>query len=95
MIDCNLYTFLKGEPGCVLCPAGYECPTTSTKTPCTVGTHYSLGGATACTECPSGMACPLPNVGPIVCEPGQTTNGLQGASSCTDCVPGTSCADPT
>ena len=41
-----------GQYSCLTCPAGSECPTTTTATLCEIGT-YSSAGATSCTSCPT------------------------------------------
>ena len=85
--------------GCLTCPAGYFCPSTSmtTPTPCGVG-YYSAAGATACTICPIGSYCSsTTTITPVSCGAGFlcTTEGMKIAPfhiSINSCLPGYWCA---
>lgn len=58
-----------GSGKCIICPAGYKCPTEGdvTPTPCGEG-FYSVDGETSCRVCPSGYYCPDTNTSKSVME---------------------------
>ena len=85
---------LVGFESCVVCAAGYACPSTtdSTQVRCTSGT-FSDGGAPKCTTCPRGMECPdsADSSFNSFCANGTFSDG--GQAFCTPCAPGFACPD--
>lgn len=79
-----------------LCPAGYYCPTSPTRSddikPCPAGTYYDKRGAknyTDCERCPEGFYCPKGSIRPTLCSNGTVCPA--GSGSETACGAGTYC----
>lgn len=89
--DCPVGSYSEGgRAACVLCPAGYACPSkfSSVKLGCPAGT-YSEAGAALCTDCEAGKECPLTNQTGVDCSSGYFSLGNQ--MKCTPCPAGFKC----
>ena len=83
------YYATANSAACLVCPAGYECPTQENRVQCTAGT-YSLQGETTCTTCPDGFLCLDSTTEPTACPAGRY-NLNPSASECTACPAGSAC----
>eukprot|EP00960_Hanusia_phi_P077080 768646-Hanusia_phi.AAC.18 len=79
-----------GRPPCNPCPAGFECPSPTSRIQCSAG-YVSPSKSMSCLPCPSGFSCPFGDQPDAIipCSPGFFSNGAQNA--CTRCPAGFFC----